>query len=196
MLQGLKTTCVIKRASRLFSTFGQSSTRNQWQSRNLTSKHLSSTLIPWQPPLAAWWNQGKVQKIHEGMVLPRLAQTCHQALLTGGPWWREGEQCAHTWSPSQQAGTVSKAPAESTRYPTRPSPRQSKEIKNSILRWKIIICPGTGVSWWRSLSLLTMAAWWKEIECLRKRATRSEKALCYIYFGQGQWRRNQEHLRL
>lgn len=106
----------------MFSTFSQSSTRSQWQSRNLTSKHLSSTLIPWQPLLPDE-TRVEAQKIHEGIVLSRLAEMCQQPLLTCGPWWCGGQH-AHTWSPS---------PTGTRKEQTRPSLRQSKEITNSIL---------------------------------------------------------------
>lgn len=135
MFWGLKVTCVIKRAARPhFAWFGQSNTSSQWQSRNLTFEHLFGTLTSWQPYLPAWWSQGEVQKIREGIVTvqlrpddpPATADTWSMAMCRRTPYVHLGS------FPNRVFGTITKAPAQSTGLPTGPSPRQSREIINSI----------------------------------------------------------------
>lgn len=188
----------------MFFTFGQNSTTSQWQSRNSTSKHLSSTLIPWQPPLPALWNQGKVQKIREEIVLSRLAQMCHQPLLTCSPQWCEGGQCAHSWSPSP-TGTCSehKVPNKAFTQAVQGNNKLHFTVKDFYLPWRYgeliekLISP-------HNSSLM------KRIKSACKEGPPLQKSHCAtlafpfgfsktndysIYFGQGQWRRNQERLR-
>lgn len=151
MFWGLKITCVIKRAARpCFAWFGQSSTRSQWQSRNLTSEHLSSTLISWDN-LTSLPNEARAKSrryMRESWPY-RLDQTCHEPLLTCGPWQFAGGHHAHTSSPSQTgaSGTISRLLQRAQGSQTRPSPRWSREITNSILRWKIFIYAGAIVNW-------------------------------------------------
>lgn len=91
-----------------------------------------------QPPLPAWWNQGKVQKMPEGMVLSRLAQMCHQPLLTcsDATWWREGGQGAHAWSPSPR-GTCRdhKVPSKALTQAAQGNNKLHFTVKDFYLPW-------------------------------------------------------------
>lgn len=138
MLQGLKTTCVIKSVSR--PCFGQSSQKPASeqefnlqapvQHSNPLAASCPCLMKPRQSPEDTWGNFVARVSLDE----PSAAADMWPVVM-----WR---RTAHIWS-SFPTGTCRehKAPVQTIRCPTRPSPRQSKEITNSILQLKKFCMP-------------------------------------------------------